>query len=228
MILLERQPGETERSYALRNLKESIIHLELPPGSLISENELSTKLGISRTPVREALIELARVRIVKTAPQKRGCVAPIDYDMIDQAGFMRATLECAVAELACAQAAPEDLLRLEENVKLQKLYLESGNSPKIMELDDRFHEALFEIAQKSQIYFMVRTLFIHFDRVRYLALDSVKDLKIVRDHAAIVEAIRSRDGESAKRLMERHLHRYREDAQEIREKYPQYMGRWSD
>lgn len=228
MILLERLPGETERSYALRTLKENIIHLELPPGSLISENELSARMGISRTPVREALIELARVRIVRTAPQKRGCVAPIDYDMIDQAGFMRATLESAVAALCCELFTPEALLRLEENVRLQKLYLESGNSPKIMELDDRFHEMLFEIARKEQIYFMVRTLLIHFDRVRYLALDSVKDLKIVQDHAALVDAIRARDAETARSLMERHLHRYREDAQEIREKYPQYMGHSGD
>lgn len=228
MILLERLRGETERSYALRNLKENIIHLELPPGSLISENELSARLGISRTPVREALIELARVRIVRTTPQKRGCVAPIDYDLIDQAGFMRATLESAVVALCCEGCAPEALLRLEENVRLQKLYLESGNSPKIMELDDRFHEMLFEIARKEQIYFMVRTLLIHFDRVRYLALDSVKDLKIVRDHAAIVDAIRARDAETARGLMERHLRRYQEDAREIRDKYPQYMGSSGD
>ncbi|MBP0981483.1 MAG: GntR family transcriptional regulator, partial [Oscillospiraceae bacterium] len=62
MKILERLPRETGRDYALRVLKENIINLELAPGSLVSENELSAMLGLSRTPVREALIELSKVK----------------------------------------------------------------------------------------------------------------------------------------------------------------------
>ena len=223
--LLERQPQETDRSYALRIIKHNIIGLDLPPGSLISENELSSQMGLSRTPVREALIELSRIKIVKIVPQKRSSVAFIDYDMIDQASFMRSVLECAVVELACGLATPEDLRRLEENVRLQNFYLEGSDPEKLMELDNQFHEILFEIARKSQVYFMVQTLLVHFDRVRRMALDSVKDLRIVQDHTQILAALRDRDAAQAKRLMEAHLNRYRRDAQQIREKYPQYMGK---
>ena len=223
MHLLERLPQETDRAYALRNMKENIISLDLAPGSPISENELAAQMGLSRTPVREALIELSRVGIVRIVPQKRGTVAPIDYRLIDQAGFMRSVLECAVVELACEMATAESLARLSENIQLQNLYLENGNYAALMELDDQFHEMLFEIAQKSQIYFMVQTTFIHFNRVRRMALGSVKDLKIVQDHARILEAIRRRDAAEAKRLMETHLSRYKEDAQQIRAAFPQYM-----
>ena len=174
MHLLERLPQETDRAYALRNMKENIISLDLAPGSPISENELAAQMGLSRTPVREALIELSRVGIVRIVPQKRGTVAPIDYRLIDQAGFMRSVLECAVVELACEMATAESLARLSENIQLQNLYLENGNYAALMELDDQFHEMLFEIAQKSQIYFMVQTTFIHFNRVRRMALGSVK------------------------------------------------------
>ena len=60
MRLLQRLPRETGRDYALRSIKENIISLDLAPGSSISENELASELGLSRTPIREALIELAK------------------------------------------------------------------------------------------------------------------------------------------------------------------------
>ena len=138
MRVSERFPRETGRDYALRMLKENIINLELAPGSAISENELSAELGLSRTPVREALIELAKVKIVEIQPQKKSMVSFIDYDMVEESRFMRNHLECAVAELACAMATAEDIERLSENVKLQNYYLESGSTEQLMRLDNAF------------------------------------------------------------------------------------------
>lgn len=223
MQLLERLPQETDRSYALRTIKENIIGLDLAPGSQISESEICTQMGLSRTPVREALIELSRVKIVKIVPQKKSTVALIDYALVDEACFMRNVLECAVVELDCELAGPEGLHRLEENVKLQRFYFENQNSQMLMELDDQFHAILFSIAQKTQIYEMTRNMLVHFDRVRRMALDSIKDIKIVEDHAQILEAIRSRDAEQAKQLMQIHLSRYKYDAKAILKEYPQYF-----
>lgn len=223
MYLLERLPRETGRDYALRTIKENIINLELAPGSLISENELSMEMGLSRTPVREALIELSKVKIVEISPQKRSVVSPIDYDLVEESRFMRNVLECAVVGLVCEKATPEDLRRLEENVKLQNFYLDNGSAESLMELDNQFHRVLFEIAQKAQIYTLIQNISIHFDRVRRMALESVKDLKIVEDHARIVEAIRVRQPEQAEEIMRIHLRRYKVDAAVIREKYPQYF-----
>lgn len=223
MRLLERLPRETGRDYALRTIKENIINLELAPGSLISENELSSQMGLSRAPVREALIELSKVRIVEISPQKWSMVAPINYDLVEESRFMRYVLECAVVQLVCEKATPEDIRRLEENVKLQNFYLDNGSTESLMELDNQFHQMLFEIAQKPQIYTLIQNIAIHFDRVRRMALDSVKDLKIVEDHAAIVLAIQNRQPDRAKEIMETHLKRYKVDAAAIREKHPQYF-----
>lgn len=223
MHLLERLPQETDRSYALRTIKENIIDLELAPGSQISENELSAEMGISRTPVREALLELSRVKIIKVVPQKKSTVALINYDMVEEAHFMRSVLECAVAELDCEMASPESLRRLDENVKLQKFYLENDNGQMLMELDNQFHALLFDIAQKTQIYDLIQTMLVHFDRVRRISLNSVKGTKIVVDHALIAAAIQKRDAKEARRLMQMHLSRYKYDAEEIRKAYPQYI-----
>lgn len=224
MRLTPKEPRESGREYALRTIKDNIIRLELAPGSLVSENELAAEMGLSRTPVREALIELAKVKIIEIAPQKRSMVAYIDYELVEEARFMRNVLECAVVELACQCAREEALLSLEKNVTLQRFYLENSNYGGIMELDDQFHKTLFQIAQKLQVYEMIQHISIHFDRVRSMALSSVKDIKIVEDHAQLLQALRDQDGARARALMEKHLNRYKFDEAAIRETYPQYFA----
>ncbi len=223
MRLLERLPRESSRDYALRTIKENIIHLDLAPGSLISENELAAELGLSRTPVREALIELSRFKVVEIAPQKRTLVAPIDSSLVEEARFTRNVLECAVVELNCTMASEEDLFRLSENVKLQEFYMNNGPLEAIMDLDDQFHEMLFSVAKKSHVYALVQNMAIHFDRVRSLALTSIHDLEIVDDHRKILEAIRCRNAVCAKEVMQLHLSRCKVDALSIRKQFPNYF-----
>lgn len=223
MRLMQRLPRETGRDYALRVIKDNIIRLELAPGSLISENELATELGLSRTPVREALIELARAKVVEIAPQKRSVVAPIDERLVEEARFSRDVLECSVVKLVCEMATEADLDALQENIKLQEFYKANGQIAQIMELDDALHKMLFQIAQKPQVYELVQSMAIHFDRIRSIALNDIRDLEIVEDHRKIVDAICRRNSEEASQVMRLHLNRCGVDAMAIREKYPQYF-----
>ena len=224
MRILERLPRETGRDYALRTLKENIVHLDLAPGSQISENELAAALGLSRTPVREALIELSKVGIVTVFPQKKSTVAYIDYAMVDEARFMRGLMECAVAELDCRMATAEDIERLRENIRLQRLYLKDYYADTLTELDNRFHTLLFAIARKERVYQLMQSVSIHFDRVRNLALGTVRNTKIVEDHERLADAIERGDGAAARALMEAHLGRYRIDEAAVRAQYPQYFA----
>ena len=223
MKLSERLPRESGRDYALRNIKANIVSLELAPGSQVSENELAAEMGLSRTPVREALIELSKVGILETQPQRRSTVSLIDYDLVEESRFMRYQLECAVAELVCGMAGPVDIERLNANIRLQSFYLDGTYTNELMALDNQFHGMLFEIAKKSRVFQLIQNLSIHFDRVRGLALSSEKDLKVVQDHQELVEFIRQGDGAAARELMGIHLNRYRIDAAEIRGIYPQYF-----
>lgn len=223
MKLSERLPRESGRDYALRNIKDNIVSLDLAPGSQISENELAAEMGLSRTPVREALIELSKVGILETHPQRRSTVSLIDYDLVEESRFMRYQMECAVAELVCAAAGPVDIERLNANIRLQSFYLDGTYTNELMALDNQFHGMLFEIAKKSRVFQLIQNLSIHFDRVRGLALSAEKDLKVVQDHQELVEFIRQRDSAAARELMGIHLNRYRIDAAEIRRIYPQYF-----
>lgn len=223
MHCLERNARENGRDYALRTLKENIITLQLEPGSQISENELATEMGLSRTPVREALIELSKVKIIEIFPQRKTIVSLIDYDLVEEARFMRFNLEMAVIELVCNMATDEDLKRLQENVRLQNFYVEQFNPELLMDLDNQFHQLLFEIARKPQVFTLMQNIAIHFDRVRNLALSLTRDLKIVQDHENLTIAIANHDVEHAKQLMEKHLNRYKVDRTLIQEKYSQYI-----
>lgn len=223
MKLLERLPRESGRDYALRNIKENIVNLELAPGSQISENALAAEMGLSRTPVREALIELSKVEIVEIHPQRKTTVPLIDYELVEESRFMRNLLECAVVELVCGMATPIDIERLNANIRLQSFYLDGTYTNELMALDNQFHGMLFDIARKSRVFQLTQNIAIHFDRVRGMALSSVKDLKVVQDHQDLVEFIRRKDARAARDLMEVHLNRYRIDAAEIRQVYPQYF-----
>ena len=87
MIILDRNSSETARSYAMRVLLYNIIHVELQPGSAVSENELSSALSLSRTPIREALIELNRIGLVEILPQRGSYISKmISFSLIYSAG----------------------------------------------------------------------------------------------------------------------------------------------
>jgi len=225
MRIEERRYAETARDYALRILKNNIISMELEPGAMVSENELAAQMGLSRTPVREARMDLAKCRVVDVLPQRGSRIALIDYALVEEARFAREVLEVAVLDLVCARITPADIAQLRQNVRLQTLTQEPGigDSLSLMELDDAFHQMLFRIAQKENTYNMLCGMTIHFDRVRNLALNVVKDIKIIEDHQQICEAVAVRDAEKAKAIMTQHLGRVRVDEEAIRSAYPQYI-----
>ena len=145
MRLSERMPRESGRDYALRNIKANIVNLELAPGSQISENELAVEMGLSRTPVREALIELSKVEIIESHPQRKSTVSLIDYDLVEESRFMRNLLECAVVELVCEMAGPMDVERLNANIRLQSFYLDGTYTNELMA--SRFSDVMWLMEQ---------------------------------------------------------------------------------
>ena len=121
MKVLDRLSAENARTYALRVLQYNIINLELVPGSTVSENELSAILNLSRTPVREALIELNKVGLVESQPERGSCIAKIDYELIGESRFMRLMLENAVLKLACESISQEYMDKLKEYLRTETI-----------------------------------------------------------------------------------------------------------
>ena len=231
MFKSARLKGETGRDYALRILKNNIIRMELEPGSMVSENELSSELGLSRTPVREALIELSKVNIVEIYPQKGSRIALIDPLLVNQSFFMRDTLECEIIREVCKTATEAELLQLRSSLRSQELFeeaggrLESGTNDALsfLDLDDHYHHLFYVITGKEMVFNVIKESLIHFDRVRNLTISYYKPKTIIRQHEEILKAIEDRDADLASALLHRHLRHFRDIKRELLEEYPSYF-----
>jgi DNA-binding GntR family transcriptional regulator len=223
MYILERTGKETAREYAYRVIKYNIISLELEPGCMVSENELAEEMGVSRTPVREALIELNKLKLVEIYPQRGSFISLIDSQLVEEARYVRLILEKSMVEMACDVATKDDLLALDEKLRLQDFYLENPAKDKQLQLDNEFHELLFLICNKKFTYDLIGGMMAHFDRVRRLSLLVIKDTKNISDHKSLVEAIKIKDKELAKDVITKHLSRYKVDEVELKKQYPNYF-----
>lgn len=220
---IEKQSKESNRDYAFRVIRDNIISLELKPGTMISEQDLAYELDLSRTPVHEALQELSKTKIVEIFPQKGSLVSLINLELVNEAVFVRATLESAITEEACKIVSEEDLKYLTENVELQEFLLKQNNIDKFMEMDNLFHQKMYEITNKMQCYYMVKSMNIHHDRFRALRVHGADRSPILEMHKQILKAIKERNAEEARVLTEEHINRTKLDAAEIQKKYPEYF-----
>ena len=226
MKVTPQRPKETGREYALRILEDNIIHLNLPPGSMVSENELSAQLGLSRTPVREALIKLSKVDIVQIVPQRGSQISYIDPSLVEQAYFMRSTLECEALGIAIDALTEADIFALASCIAEQKHFCQTGGEGtdvSFMSLDNQFHEKIFAIAQKPMVYRIIQELAIHFDRIRHMAIHYMTPPEILAQHEAIYEAMKARDKEKAVETMRIHLGKFKDIEAELRKTYPDYF-----
>lgn len=223
MNITDKLAKESSREYAYRMMKQNIISLELAPGSWISENEIAAELAVSRTPVREALIELSKSKLVEIIPQKGSRVSLIDYDIVEELSFLRRVLETAIVECACDMKDELDLSEVKSNLLLQHFYEEHPAPDRLLELDNEFHRQLFVMCNKSNTYQLMVSMMAHFDRVRCIRLNSNADTHVVSDHEDIVAAIEAHDKEKAKAIVTEHLSRYKFDKDEMKEKYPEYI-----
>ncbi len=223
MIIPEKLDRETNHDFALRVLQENIVSLELKPGSMLSEQELAGQLSLSRTPVHEALLELANTKIVDVIPQRGSLVSLIDMALVEEACFIRSAIEGAVTEQACLKATAADVDSLEETVVLQEFYFGKQNLAKFMECDNRFHHTMYKIAGRMLCYYTVQLMGIHHARFRRLRLHISNTERIITEHRAILDAIKKKDCKRAREEFEGHINAMFVDEKEIREKYPEYF-----
>lgn len=223
MKILDRNPQENARNYAVRVLLYNILSLKLAPGSAVSENELSAALSVSRTPVREALIELSRVHLVEILPQRGSYISKIDYELIEESRFVRLVIETAVLKLACQGIEQSYMDKLNENLEAQKRVHKEGDAEKFLKLDNAFHQLIFASVGKNWSYTIVKDQMVHFDRLRSLSLQSINAEYLLKDHEDLVYAIKRQDSEMAEMLISRHLMRHQMEKSELLERYPDYF-----
>jgi len=195
----------------------------MEPGEAIVEKEISYKLNISRTPVREALLELCRERLVEIYPQKGTRVALMDPRLVEQGRFLRETVELALLELACKSLNEEHVELLEKNVEEQKALVHEGDLINFFLKDNEFHRILFTACKKETVFDAIGFYMPHFTRERMLRLQMFNLVELVCDHTNIIEAIKKKDCRTAKLHLSEHLDHVMCDQQILLEAFPQYF-----
>lgn len=219
--ILERKKGELAGDYAGRILRHNIVKMVLAPGQQLSEPELAAEIGVSRTPVREALLNLKRIGVIDVYPQSGTFVSLIDYRLAEDVRYLRGLLECDLVAQACRTRKEEHILKMYENVQLQKLYI-SRNPGKYFELDNAFHRQLYLMCGKEHLFDLIEERAVSFDRLRVLSYSLNYTKELVDEHEAIVKAIEEGDEKTAAEIMKKHLSRAIKDNESLRNKFPQY------
>ncbi|MBX9457976.1 MAG: GntR family transcriptional regulator [Rhizobium sp.] len=218
---LKSETGETTAAQVERDLRESIIRLELAPGTRLSEQEIATRMGVSRQPVREALIALGKSKLVDIRPNRGTVVVRISARQMMEARFVREAIETAVARRASESFDSWTRRRIDTILSRQKAAEEMHDHNAFRREDEQFHIAIAEGAGCGMAWNAVADIKAHMDRVCNLQLrhqDSMKNL--IAEHEAIIAAIDSRDAEAAAAAMRRHLNGILSDLPQIEASHP--------
>lgn len=184
-------------------LRNSIVTGELVPRQVLSENEISASLGVSRTPVREAFSKLEEDELIQIVPQYGTCVAPIVPERVFSNQFVREALECAAVGLAATRCSAADAAGLQAILDRQRA---ADSDAELFPADEAMHALLMAIGGQEHAWEVVAAAKLHLDRVRHLVGRSpIKRSSIIREHRAIVERVTAGDSAGAVEAMRTHL-----------------------
>jgi len=205
-------------------LFQSIAVMELLPGEPLQEKTLTQRFGVSRTPVREALLHLARDGLVDLLPQSGTFVGRIPIGAIHEAAVIRRALEEITVSRLAEIAGPADIARLDMVLARQRLSAQIGDTDGFHEADEAFHEMLALMAGYTTIWQVVRQTKVQMDRVRRLTLpDAGRMDLVVEEHRQIRDAIAAKDAEAAKAALDYHLSVIVPDVGRLSLLYPDYF-----
>ncbi len=222
-LKLDRPAGKGSSTAAQveQDLREAIIRLDLKPGTRLSEQEIADNLGVSRQPVREALIALGKSRLVAVQPKRGTMVVKISARQMMEARFVRESIETAVARRACTAFDPWMRESIASILARQIAARDAMDYNRFRREDEQFHMALARGAGCAMAWSVIADIKAHIDRVCNLQLRKPESMAgLIREHEAIMAAIDSRDPDRAEAAMQSHLNGILSDLPRIEAENP--------
>jgi len=193
------------REIVYEQLCEWIVTGVLKPGEKLSDVELASHFGVSRTPVREAIQLLHNQKFVCIIPSKATVVAELDEVDMEKCYRVIAELDALASEQACLHKTPEKTAELKGILDRYLTYVESGDAENTVRADNHFHEAVREMAGNEYLSEFAKTMVLHIRRIKYRYYqDTAIRAEAASQHRAVFEAIISGDAEAAKEAMRAH------------------------
>lgn len=219
-----RPRAATAASKIYSDLRIELVSLQRRPGEAISEAQIALSYGVSRTPVREAILKLSDEGLLEIYPQSGIFVSRIPVATLPEAIIIRKALEETTARMAAERATPSQLLALQSILERQREASAAGDSSAFHQADEMFHAMVADVAGYPGIWKYIQQVKIHVDRYRRLTLPQRGRMpKVIAEHEAVLTAIEAHDPESARRAMETHLENLLDNISATRHINPEYF-----
>lgn len=210
MIGMRREPLKRQllQPEAVRVLREMIIFGELAPGEVLPEEQIGSRLGVSRTPLREALKILAAEGLVKLRPHHRARVSDMTIQEVQELFEVLSELEGIAARMAAARIKPAQISRLEKLQARMESFFNSGRLKEYFAVNQEIHSLIVEAAGNAVLAETHAWLLARAERARFLALQTPQRWDdSLREHRELLDSLKRRDGNKASILLSTHVRR---------------------
>jgi DNA-binding GntR family transcriptional regulator len=194
------------RGRVFQKLRDDILSGKYKEHEELKEVAIGEELGVSRTPVREAFRQLELEGLIQIIPNKGAYVTSITAKDVKDIYMIRSLLEGLCARLATEKITKEQMEELEENIYLAEFHAKKGHMDQMAELDNRFHEILYEACDSKMLEHALRDYHQYVLRVRQKTLSKhTRGLASNEEHRQIMEAIKAGDAAKAEQLANQHM-----------------------
>ncbi len=192
--------------HVFESLKIAIIRGDMPPGNRLVESRVADALGISRTPVREAIHKLEREGLLKKMPHGGFLVVSLTREDIEETFGIRSVLESYAARLATINHRAEEVQPLEGKIDEFQHCLDNGKIHRLLKINTEFHDSLYSLSRSPKLIKMINDLREQVYRYRKIILKVGNMAKISNeDHKAILKAMKKRDADRVEKLVKAHI-----------------------
>lgn len=194
------------RDVVFNTLREAILRGDLQPGERLMELQLAAKLGVSRTPIREAIRMLEQEGLAVTVPRKGAEVAKMTLKGMEDVLEIRGALDEFAVQLACERITEEQLLELKKRKQDFEVSLKSGDVKQIAEADVHFHDVIYEATENPKLVILLNNLREQIYRYRIEYIKKAENHPVlIREHEAIYDALVKRNREEARLSIREHV-----------------------
>ncbi|HEU0073738.1 MAG TPA: GntR family transcriptional regulator [Dehalococcoidia bacterium] len=207
LAAIERPPSQSQLAY--EQLRTALRNAQFGGGSLLTESDLARQLGVSTTPVHDAMVRLASEGFVELLPRRGARVVRLTIRDVEEIFEVREALEAEVTRLAQARMTPEDFAHLEDHLQQGKRGIDRNDYPTFNAADVALHDCVAQAANNQRLLRLLGEIRIWVQRVRFATVEHQFNLpgrpeKAQDEHAELVEALRQRDGR-AEEIVRRHV-----------------------
>ncbi|TDV38573.1 GntR family transcriptional regulator [Actinophytocola oryzae] len=216
--------GDLARNQVYEVLREQIVSLRLLPGERVSDAAIATSLGVSRTPVREAVLQLEDEGLLRVVPQLGTFVARISVAAVHDAQFVREALETAALARAMGNVTEHDADRLTANIAEQRRAEAAGDNERFYRLDQEFHRLIMELSGHPRAWRITQRIRADMDRVRRLSLPEPAVLShLIDQHEVIAVGLIDGDREKSEAMLRDHVRLVAVTLPRLMARYPDYF-----